>query len=71
MDISMEGPKIYIKNKINIPVRTLVILDVEVDIQRKDLDQLYNIQPNYLLTNEYPNLVIISTVLRIGASEPL
>ena len=64
----MEDPKIYIKHEVSIPVRMLVILDVEVDIQRKDLDQLYDIQPNYLLTNEYPYLVIIPT---IGVSELL
>ena len=54
MDVSMEGPNIYIKHEVNISARTLVILDVEVDIQRKHLVQLYDIQPNYLLTNEYP-----------------
>ena len=71
MDISMEGPKIYIKHEVNIPVRTLAILEIGVDIQRKDLDKLYDIQPNYLLTNEYPNLVIIPTLHRIGGSELL
>ena len=64
-DISMESPKIYIKHGVNIPVRTLAILDVEVDIQRKDLDQLY-FQPNHLLTNEYPNLVIKPMIHSIG-----
>ena len=64
----MEGLKIYIKHEVNNSVRTLVILDVEVDIQRKDLDQLYEIKPNYMLTNEYPNLVIIATIHRIGVS---
>ena len=48
-----------------------MILDTEVDIQRKDLDNLYDIQQNYLLTNEYTNLVIISIIHRIGASKPL
>ena len=48
----MDGPKNYIRYEVNIPVRTLVILDVEVYIQRKDLDQLCDIQPNYLLTDE-------------------
>ena len=37
----MEGPKIYIKHEVNIPVRTHVILDIEVDIERKDLNHLY------------------------------
>ena len=45
--VSMEGMKIYIKHEVNITARTLAILDVEVDIQRDDLDQLYDIQPNY------------------------
>ena len=48
----MEGLKIYIKHEVYIPVRTHAILDIKVDIQSKDLDQLHDIQPNYLLTNE-------------------
>ena len=28
MDISMKGLKIYIKHEVNIPVRTLAILDI-------------------------------------------
>ena len=39
----MEGLKIYIEHEVNIPTRTLVILGIEVDIQRNDLDQLYDI----------------------------
>ena len=54
MDVSMEGPMIYIKHEVNIPAKTFRILDVEIDIQRKDLHQVYDIQPDYLLTNEYP-----------------
>ena len=71
MNVSMEGLKIFIKHEVNIPVRTLVTLDVEVDIQRKNLDQLYDIQPHYLLTNQYPNLVITPMIHRISVSEPL
>ena len=51
MEVSIGGPKIYIKHEVNIPAN--------------------NIQPNYLLTNAYPTLVIIPMIHRIGASEPL
>ena len=67
----MEGLKIYIKHDVNITGRTLAILDLEVDIKRKDLDKLYDIQPNYLLTKKYHSLVTIHTIHRKGASEPL
>ena len=71
IEISMECPKINIKHEINIPLIILMILDVEADIQSKGLNQLCDIEPNYFLTKEYPNLVIITTIHRTDAFEPV
>ena len=68
MDISIEGSKIYIKHDVNIPTRTLAILDIGVDVQRKDLGQLYDIKPKYMLPNE--TQIQLQYPQYVGASEP-
>ena len=45
-----------------LPGRTLGVVHVNNNFSPEQSRQLYEIEPNYLLTNEYPNLYIIPMV---------
>ena len=42
-----------------LPGRTLAIIQVNNDLKPEQSGQMYEIEPNYFLTEEYPNLYII------------
>ena len=66
LDVVMNGPMIHNKQGIAIPGRGLVIIDVSVyiDIESMD-DQMFEVKPNLLLTNEHPNLVVIPMLHKV------
>ena len=45
-----------------LPGRTLAVVYVNNNLNPKQSGQLYEIEPNYLWTNEYPNLYIIPMI---------
>ena len=45
-----------------LPGRTLAVVHINNNLSPKQSGQLYEIEPNYLLTNEYPNLYIIPMI---------
>ena len=45
-----------------LPGRTLAVVHVNNNLSPKQIGQLYEIEPNYLLTNKYPNLYIIPMI---------
>ena len=44
---------------INIPGRSLAIVNASMDTGELLKDQVFEIKPNFLLTNEHPNLVVV------------
>ena len=58
--ISVETkPQLSLANSMTLPGRTLAVVHMNNNLSPKQSGQLYEIEPNYLLTNEYPNLYII------------
>ena len=55
-------PHLSLTNSILLPGRTLAVIYVNNNLTQEQCGYLYDIEPNYLLTNEYPNLYIISTI---------
>ena len=45
-----------------LPGRTLAVIHVNNDLKPEQSGQLYEIEPSYLLTEEYPNLCIIPMI---------
>ena len=45
-----------------LPGRTLAVVHINNNLSPKQSGQLYEIEPNYLLTNQYPNLYIIPMI---------
>ena len=60
--ISVETkPQLSLANSMTLPGRTLAV-HVNNDLKPKQSGQLYEIEPNYLLTEEYPNLYIMPMI---------
>ena len=45
-----------------LPGRALVVVYVNNNLKAEQSEQLYEIEPTYLLTEEYPNLYIIPMI---------
>ena len=45
-----------------LPGRTLAVIQVNNDLEPEQSGQIYEIEPNYFLTEEYPNLYIVPMI---------
>ena len=61
MDMEIR-PHLSLTNSILLPGRTLAVIYVNNNLTQDQSGCLYDIEPNYLLRNEYPNLYIIPTI---------
>ena len=61
MDMKIR-PHLSITSSVSIPVRTLAVIQVNNTLTQEQSGHLYDVVPNYLLTNEYPNLYIIPSI---------
>ena len=59
LEVLMKGPMIHNRQGIHIPGRNLAMVSVMIDTKTLQENQVYEVKPNLLLTNEYPNLVIL------------
>ena len=59
LEVLMKGPMIYNRQGIYIPGRNLAMVGVTFDTKTLKENQVYEVKPNLLLTNEYPNLVVL------------
>ena len=55
-------PWISLTNSMTLPGRTLAVIQVNTDLRPGQSGQMYEIEPNYFLTKEYPNLYIVPMV---------
>ena len=62
----MSRPRI-----IETPKRHVIVLNAKVNPTKEHLGQMYNIQPNMILQNEYPTLITISTIHRVETLRPM
>ena len=59
LEVLMKGPMIHNRQGIHIPGRNLAMVSVMIDTKTLQENQVYEVNPNLLLTNEYPNLVVL------------
>ena len=52
-------PQLSLANSMTLPGRTLAVIHVNNNLKPEQSGQMYEIEPNYFLTEEYPNLYII------------
>ena len=55
-------PQLSLANSLSLLGRTLAIVHINNNLTPEHSGQLYEIEPNYLLTKEYPNLCIIPMI---------
>ena len=61
--VSMEmKPHLSLANSMTLPGRTLAVIYMNNNLSPEQSGYLYEIKPNYLLTNEYPNLCILPVI---------
>ena len=59
LKVLMKGPMIHNRQGINIPGRNLAVVSVLLDTKALQENQVYEVKPNLLLTNEHPNLIVL------------
>ena len=59
LEVLMKGPMIHNRQGIDIPGRNLAVISVLLDAKALQENQVYEVKPNLLLTNEHPNLVVL------------
>ena len=68
--VSVEmKPHLSLANSMTLPGRTLAIVHVNNNLSPEQSGQLYEIEPNYLLTNEYPNLYVIPMIHNVDINK--
>ena len=60
--VYMSGPTLQTRQCINIPPRSLMVLNAKATIDKHMEGGVYKVVPNFLLSDEYPELVLIPTV---------
>ena len=59
LEVLMKGPMIHNKQGIEIPGRSMAMIKISIDTREYPKDQVFEVKPNFLLNNEYPNLIIV------------
>ena len=59
LEVLMDGPMIYNKQRVTVPGRKLAVIKVSIEIDKTMDGQMFEVKPNFLLTNEHPNLIIM------------
>ena len=60
-------PQLYMTHTVNMPGRTIAIVCVHNDLDPMQRGSLYEIRPNNIFTEKYPNLCIISMMHNVDA----
>ena len=67
--VYMSGPTLQTRQCVTIPSRSLMVLNAKATIDKHMEGGLYKVVPNFLLSDEYPELVLIPTVHNVEITE--
>ena len=67
--VYMSGPTLQTRQCIDIPSRSLMVLNAKATIDKHMEGGLYKVVPNFLLSDEYPELVLIPTIRNVEITE--
>ena len=65
LEVLIKGPMIHNRQGIDIPGRSLAMVNASIDTRKLLKDQVFEVKPNFLLTNEHPNLVVVPMLYNI------
>ena len=57
LEVLMKGSMIHNNQGIEIPEKSLIMIKTSIDTRRCPKDQVFEVKPNFFLTNEHPNLI--------------
>ena len=57
-----DKPQLSLTASMTLPGRALAVIQVNNDLESKQSEQIYEIEPNCFLTEEYPNLYIVPMI---------
>ena len=57
-----DKPQLSLATSMTLPGRTLAVIQVNNDLEPEQSGQMYEIEPNYFLTEDYPNLHIVPMI---------
>ena len=63
LDYQHPNTQLSLPNSMTLPGRTLAIIHVNNNLKPEQSGQMYEIEPNYFLTEEYPYLYIIPIIM--------
>ena len=61
----MNELALSLKGGVDIPPRAIAVLNVVSNFKKEDMGQIFNIRPNNLLSDEYPQLQIIPSIHKV------
>ena len=65
----MTGSSLQARCHVDLPPQSLVVLNVKAQIEKQMEGGLYKVVPNFLLSNEYPELVLIPTLHNVEVTK--
>ena len=67
--VYMTGPSLQARCHVDLHSQSLVVLNVKAQIEKHMEGGLYKVVPNFLLSNEYPELVLIPTLHNVEVTK--
>ena len=68
--VYMTGPTLQARYHVDLPPQSLVVLNAKAQIEKDMEGGLYKVVPDFLLSNEYPELVLIPTLHNVEVIKP-
>ena len=65
----MTGSSLQTRCHVDLPSQSLVVLNIKAQIEKYMEGGLYKVVPNFLLSNEYPELVLIPTLHNVEVTK--
>ena len=62
VNICETGPQLMTYSSLNLPPRTLAVINVYAGLKGNSAEQAYKVKPNCLLMDQYPNVAVIPVI---------
>ena len=67
--VYMTGPSLQVRSHVDLPSWSLIVLNVKAQIEKHMEGGLYKVVPNFLLSDEYPELGLIPTLHNVEVTQ--
>ena len=62
LDVCEMGPQLMTCSNLTLLPRTLAVINVHVDLKVNSVEHNYEVKPNSLLMDQYPNMVVMPVI---------